>query len=619
MARDLPAALAALVRGVTAVHVIAGGVAKGRALGDRVLARLTGDDAAELLARLAVAQPPMSLHCMCLGDPALELWVGDRRRVTLGLHHGHSLRVDGWWSDAPLRDGEALLRLLAEHGVPGPLATLLAEREAHVQAGAARRVWLAACPESLHSSLPALEGAGLRLPRSPRPDEPDVLAAAAAVRAALGSAAPAALLAWFGAGAGPWSGYPAYEQVAEALLATWELEALVAAASERHAEAPDQAAPATDRHAQAFDQAAPADEPRLLGLARFLARHGAPPRERDCVAEDLRRRLRALVERRCDADARARFAAWTPTPDCDGLRLGDAAYSTNLAAPVRCGDRWVALDGDRIVRFDPGEPRGVVLATLPSGAAELAAAAAELVVTLRAVGEVWRVPLDGGPPRVVARGQADPCAPTVIDGRAAWLEQPRRPDHRTATRLRLEGRAEPLAAHTGNAWDLLVCAGALYWARHGGSWWQTLFGRPIHRADLLRCDPRSGRSDVVAELPGGDDGTSVPRLASDGRQIAWTSGQRVGVLDPRDGARRWFDAHGEPRAVLPHGLDVLAVVVRDRAGALVRLGPAGARLPLARWRRDAWEREQLAVLGERVVWTAGEHLWARDLPADPRS
>ncbi len=135
MEHDLATAMAGLVRGVTRVRVIDAGVSKGQALAGPLLGELTGDDAAGLLERLAVVQPDRQFHCMCLGHPALELWAGDRLRATIGVHHGLSVRVHGWWSDAPLCDGEGLLRCLADHGVGGPLETWMQEQDVEGCAG----------------------------------------------------------------------------------------------------------------------------------------------------------------------------------------------------------------------------------------------------------------------------------------------------------------------------------------------------------------------------------------------------------------------------------------------------------------------------------------------------
>lgn len=598
MSTDLPAAMAALLDGVTRVRVLDSGVAGGRALADKPLCELVGDDAAGLLARLAVTQPSQGFHCMCLGHPALELWAGAKRRATLGLHHGLAARVDGWWSDAPLADGEALLRWLADRGVEAPLAELLAARARERQSTLRREAWLAAAPAAVRPRLPALEGAGQLLPRTPRATDTDVREAAEAVRAELGPRTAAALLAWYGGSGGPWSGYPSYESVAEALLGCVPIDASIAAGD-------------TD------------DSAVLLGLARWLSRHGAPPRERAHADGALRARLTAVVAARGDEDMQARLAAAIDVsrrPANDGRPIGDAAHAPTLSRPVACADAWAAIDGERVVRFERGHTRGTTRAELPTGSAALAAVGHDLVVALFAAGEIWRVPIADGPPRVVARDQQCPGDPVGIDGLAAWLEQPRLANHRTRTRVRLEGDAAPLAEHDGNAWDLLVCAGALWWARHGGSIWSALFGKKIHRVDLMRVDLQTRRSQAVTVLEGGEDGTSVPRLFTDGARIAWTSGTRVGVLDPRSGDRRWFEPDAEVLAAHPRGDGLLVALARDRAGELVHLHPDGTREVLARWQRPPWERERLAVRGDEVAWNAGEHLWsvALDRPREGR-
>lgn len=588
-----------LVRGVTRVRVIDGGVSRGQALPGAVLCELDGEDAAGVAERLAVVQPGGQFHCMCLGHPAIELWDGDRRRVTIGVHHGKSVRVDGWWSDAALRDGEGLLRWLADRGVAGPLETFLAEKTAASE-GAARRVaWLAATPAVLRPRLAALEGQGMMLPRFLRPGDADVGEAVAAVRAVYGDETAVVLLGWYGGPGGPWSGYPGYEQVAEVLLHGVPIAELIAAGG--------------------CDE-----EGVLLGLARFLARHGRAPRERRMIDEGLRARLIALVAARGDADMQARLAAALQEPGPrtrEGVKIGDAALDTTLGQPVACGGAWAAIDGASVVRFEPGQTRGgatsdlasvgqtcgEVVVELPAGAAELAVVGEELVVTVMSRGEVWRVPARGGSARVVAQGQARPMSPAGLAGRAAWLEQQALANHHTATRVRVEGEAEPVYEHKDGAWDLIACDGALWWARHGGSLWSTLFGKNIHRADLMRWRPETRRVEIIKVLEGGDDGVTFPRLFTDGRRIAWTSGRRIGVMD--GAGERWFAVDAEILAVQPYGEGVLVAVAKDQVGELVWLDGGAGRV-LARWGRAPWERERLAVGGGQVVWNAGESLWA---------
>lgn len=451
MGLNLPDDLESLTRGVTRVRILQSGVIGDRALDEVVLREFECEDAGRLLELLAVTQPRRPFRCGCIGDHAIELWDGEELRATVGLHHGRSIRVAGWWSDALLYNGEALLRFLADHGVEGPLREMLKVREAEERAAATRRERLKAAPEAIRPIQPGLEG----------------------------------------------------------------------------------------------------------------------------------------------------------------QRASDTAFAPTLGGVVACGEHLVVLDGDRLIRADPGETRGVVLQILPSASAELAADGGRaVIVAMVDRGEVWRVPVDGGAADVIARGQERPTSPTALDGRAAWLEQPWPTGYRTTTRVRLEGREEPIHEHKGGAWDLVVCGGSLLWARHGNPLWSVLHGKNIRRADLVRWDPGTGRAEVMAALEGGDDGSSVPRLFTDGDVIAWTSGQRIGVLEPVTDASRWVEVGAEIQCVRPLGADLLVAIAREDEGELIRLDPGGGRRMLARWNRAPVERERLAVIGDQAVWNAGERLWA---------
>ncbi|UGT38796.1 hypothetical protein LTV02_22025 [Nocardia yamanashiensis] len=68
--------------------------------------------------------------CRCLGDVALEfLDAADATLATVTLHHGNSVRWEGWPEHAPLADGVRMLEWLAVRGVPGPLREYRAAEE----------------------------------------------------------------------------------------------------------------------------------------------------------------------------------------------------------------------------------------------------------------------------------------------------------------------------------------------------------------------------------------------------------------------------------------------------------------------------------------------------------
>lgn len=174
--------------------------------------------------RLAPGEP---FHCMCLGDQRLEFSGGPERSAVLTLHHGRSLRWEGWGSDVLLAEPLVVLRWLVEHGVEGPFLAWQEDRE---RERAGRRTWNAwkeAAPACIRPLVDDLS----------RPDHSEDLAGKALT--ALAEAHPdeaervLALLAWFGSGEGAWSSFPSYEQAAERLLLRFPTEKILEALRRR--------------------------------------------------------------------------------------------------------------------------------------------------------------------------------------------------------------------------------------------------------------------------------------------------------------------------------------------------------------------------------------------------
>lgn len=94
----------------------------------------------ELAAHLGVNEKGSGFHCMCCGNPTFEFYTGTELVVTLGFHHGQSVRWSGgvWPGDGLLAEGngEYLCKWLAEKGEDGPLKEF---RDSQLRAKAARR------------------------------------------------------------------------------------------------------------------------------------------------------------------------------------------------------------------------------------------------------------------------------------------------------------------------------------------------------------------------------------------------------------------------------------------------------------------------------------------------
>lgn len=206
------AALDSLMDQVRAVRVIKEGCHGDSLLGNDVL--LEADeptDVEALRVALRIIDGPGG-HCMCFGGPTLELLSADRSRLALlSIHHGLAIRWGRWKDDARLIDGRLLLEWLAKRGVLEPLRDFEAQEARQRQSRHDLERWLAAMPSAL---VPVWSGAVRQF------GNVDVVP----LRAALEQDIPdenariMALLQWYGTGAGPWSGFPSYEQAAEELL-----------------------------------------------------------------------------------------------------------------------------------------------------------------------------------------------------------------------------------------------------------------------------------------------------------------------------------------------------------------------------------------------------------------
>jgi len=309
------ASLDGLLASVTRVRVIAGGVMHGKAMGTDVLLE-TADaaDVAAFRACLKIVEDPRTFgHCMCLGNPALELYAGDELVATIGFHHGQSIRWEAWKHDAVLQDGNGLVNWLAERGVTGPreeVEGLKRQRELNIQA--AQR-WKAAMPAALEPFWDTMMQAGfgqaifvpINASKTRRDPTRQVYASQLPpLQAALERAYPdpvkraLAVLGWYGHGQGPWSGFPAYEVFADDLLLEFPVDVIVAAL---------QAEEVTPAH--------------LEGAARHFARWGfLAPDEQDAgrVPEAVERRLLEHVRASGDEEKLEWFRI-----ACGVLRAGD--------------------------------------------------------------------------------------------------------------------------------------------------------------------------------------------------------------------------------------------------------------------------------------------------------
>jgi len=176
-----------------------------------------------LKSALKVELPERSLHCMCDGTPALALYAKGEKIAQITNHHAKLVRCSLWESDARLADAEALLKWFDERKIPGPRKEFELGLKLQKEAGEAEKKWLAAMPPALQPHWAAAKRSG--------PFDPDLAPLRMALEAQVSDKGERVLglFAWYGSGRGPWSGFPAYEAIAEKMLLDYGTPDLLAA------------------------------------------------------------------------------------------------------------------------------------------------------------------------------------------------------------------------------------------------------------------------------------------------------------------------------------------------------------------------------------------------------
>lgn len=111
-----------LFEGIDRIMIKNDGVWKDKAMSDTVALTITdGYKLARFSELLEIDEPKIVSYCMCVGSYAIELYAGQKRKATIGFHHGSSIRYHKWHGDAMIRHGEQLAAFLDDEGLPGPL------------------------------------------------------------------------------------------------------------------------------------------------------------------------------------------------------------------------------------------------------------------------------------------------------------------------------------------------------------------------------------------------------------------------------------------------------------------------------------------------------------------
>jgi hypothetical protein len=171
-------------------------------------------DLSELKAAIVVEEPRDWFRCSCMPSAYIRFLRNKKQIGVLSIYEGIIVEYPDWASHARVKDQERWFQWLDERKVSWPHEE--ADREAQEQKRyeAAEARWTAAMPESLRPLWPSLMQ---NMQPGQETDTKDL-------DSALARQFPdvphriRALFSWYGSGAGPWSGFPMYEDVAEKML-----------------------------------------------------------------------------------------------------------------------------------------------------------------------------------------------------------------------------------------------------------------------------------------------------------------------------------------------------------------------------------------------------------------
>jgi len=188
-------------------------------------------DISELREAIAIEHPKGWFRCACIPPIAIML---SRRGTELGVisvQEDLTIGFSRWSGDAKPADQEKLLQWFDARGITGPrrgIERILAQEKSDRLAS---ERWLSAMPTSLRPLWPKL----MQDEHSWSNPPSAVRTSGNALKPELAKEFPdvpqriRALFAWFGSGAGPWSGFPAYEEVPAHLLLEYQPSELMTA------------------------------------------------------------------------------------------------------------------------------------------------------------------------------------------------------------------------------------------------------------------------------------------------------------------------------------------------------------------------------------------------------
>lgn len=220
-------------------------------------------DFRELKAAITLKPQGGPFDCACVDGPEIALIKSNKEVATVWNHAGTAIGSSVWEGDWENGNPDRWLHWFDVRGMKFPREFFEQTQAQYKKSVVDEQRWLAAMPASLKPLW--LEA---RKKYDP-PNFPDLkpLAAALETQYPDENVRIRALMVWYGSGAGPWSGFPGYEEIAEKLLRQYPTIDLIRAIENRKL-----------------------SDPELEGAARIL-RGWTPVPDATPIPEQLRRTL----------------------------------------------------------------------------------------------------------------------------------------------------------------------------------------------------------------------------------------------------------------------------------------------------------------------------------------
>jgi hypothetical protein len=181
------------------------------------------EDLSELKAAIVIQPPREWFRCSCMPSTDIRLFRNNKEIGTVSVYEGIIIEFPGWASHARIQDKERWFKWLDARNVHGPREEAERNEQTLRENEAAEVRWKNAMPESLRPLWP-------RVVQNMQPGETTdtkLLDSAIARQFPDAPMRIRSLLAWYGSGAGPWSGFPMYEDVAERMLLEYQTAELL--------------------------------------------------------------------------------------------------------------------------------------------------------------------------------------------------------------------------------------------------------------------------------------------------------------------------------------------------------------------------------------------------------